>query len=432
MRFISFKVFIFLALILGSVLSCERNTQKDFNDYIDRIEGFGPEIDTPEVPASQVADIRGMWLLHANLSAGIPLGLRVKISSDEEWPVDEMGELQTPFNLRADIWLETQNPMVDDPVVSSDPAPALQEDGTFELSADPLILDPEVLGAASSVYATVTLNAQVIDADHFCGSASGDVTQPLTLNLAGSTFFAQRDDMGTLTLDQLPSRCTITDEEAPKGGGDEGAIPPSGGAIQMATRPEAPDLSDISSTLHDLSGSWLMNVQLPIGVALPLWVTFAQTTNQEGGALLDGAIRRDTDALSSEPLITFSTPLSADGRLEIWLPDFRLDGATQVEGQLLLVGLTGQSTGAIDASLVGGSNNGGADGGVDGGIDGSVGGVDGGIDVVSENGQRLYLCGVAAGQVTVPLPLDLAGTTFYAIPWSPGQTLPVDLPVACP
>ena len=80
---------LFATLSVGSS-ACEDIPQRDYDDFKSRTESFRPDELEVEV-SSQLSDLRGMWLLNARLSAGIDLGLRVKISA-VEWPEQLMDD----------------------------------------------------------------------------------------------------------------------------------------------------------------------------------------------------------------------------------------------------------------------------------------------------------------------------------------------------
>jgi len=205
----------------------------------------------------------------------------------------------------------------------------------------------------------------------FCGSATGDVTQPLALDLSGSTFAARRDDDGTLALTDVPQSCF------PHGAGGDGGV-------VETPRPMSPDLSSVSSTLADVSGDWILDANLAQSIPMKLWASLRFTPSPGGsGGSLDGALRRATDPPGSVALTTFSTAVAADGRFELWIPALVV-GTTQAS--VLLVGAT------RDADV---------------------------------------FCGAGAGRVHKPIDLDLAGTTFGATRWTPGTTVPTDTPDHC-
>jgi hypothetical protein len=145
----------------------------------------------------------------------------------------------------------------------------------------------------------------------------------------------------------------------------------------------SPDLSSVSSVAADLSGDWILSADLAQSLSLGLWASLVYTPSPDGGGALDGALRRATDPPGSIALATFSTLVSPDGRFELWLPALAI-GTTQAS--VLLVGATRSA------------------------------------DV---------FCGAGAGRVHKPIDLDLAGTTFGAVRWTPGTPLPTDAPDRC-
>ncbi|MBM4292325.1 MAG: hypothetical protein FJ138_13540, partial [Deltaproteobacteria bacterium] len=208
------------AALLLCALSCERQPDKDYEDFKRRAESLrAPPRD--EVSVSRLADLRGMWLLRASLSAGIDLGLRIRLFVVDEggaevaWPRDEAGAL-TPTPLEAEIWLDRQDPRVDEPIVRVSRTASVDAEGRFTLLADPLSLDPATLNLTTAVESVVYLHSETRSADSFCGRATGSVTVPLVIDLEGSTFFAARDDSFSLQLAELPSRCP--DEGGAEGG----------------------------------------------------------------------------------------------------------------------------------------------------------------------------------------------------------------------
>ncbi len=133
---------------------------------------------------------------------------------------------------------------------------------------------------------------------------------------------------------------------------------------------------------------------------LKLWASLIYTPDPAGGGgALSGALRRELDPFDAPPLVTFSTLVDAEGRFDVWLPGFVLDGAVRVEADLLIRG----------ATLVG-----------EGGAEGSAGGA------------AAAWCGGGAGQVRRPAPIALEGTTLYAHRWTPGTSAPDPLLGACP
>ncbi len=346
------RMLVLLALTAGGC----RGAGDDYADFLAR-RGVGSG-DEPQVQ-STLQDLNGRFLVHALLAGGLDLGLRAELAMDLS---------QQPIPLHARLWLATANPDSDAPLVETDSEVAA--DGTFALDAEPLMLAAgSTPGLNTAVDANVVLHAATQSTDAWCGTATGNVVEPLMLDLAGSTFAARRDDAGTLALADVPQSCF------PRDAGDGGVI--------ETPRPMSPDLSSVSSALADLSGDWILDANLAQSIPMQLWASLRFTPAAGGGGSLDGALRRATDPPGSVALTTFSTAVTADGRFELWLPALVV-GNTQAS--VLLVGATRSA------------------------------------DV---------FCGAGAGRVHKPIDLDLAGTTFGATRWTPGSPLPTDAPDHC-
>jgi hypothetical protein len=354
-----------LRLLLLALVGC-RGASDDYNDFLARRQVGDGGV---EVVQSQLADLSGRWLLHALLAGGLDLGLRVELSMDTA---------QTPIPMHARMWLATGNPATDPPLVETHTTVAA--DGTFTLDAEPLVLAPgSTPGLNVAVTANVVLAASTQSATSWCGTASGNVTQPLSLDLAGSTF-AARPDSRSLQLTEVPQSCFPKD---------------TSGVVMPAPKPPAPDLSSVPSVNADLSGNWIINANLAGSLPLQLWAELVYTPagTPDGGLTalpdggvagsLDGALRRATDPPGSLALASFTTQVTSDGRFQVWLPTL-LVGQTQAS--VLLVAATRSA------------------------------------DV---------FCGAGAGQVQKPIQLDLVGTTFGAVRWTPGTPLPASPPNQC-
>lgn len=344
-----------IALLFCAVAGC-RSPSEDWDDYLARTTrdgGVGP------ASPSQLADLNGRWWVHSLLAGGLDLGLRMDLAMDLA---------KKPVPLHATIWLAAADPDKDSPLLATDTS--VDQDGTFTLDAEPLEL---AAGAAPglnvAVSAAVLMDATTQSKDAWCGTATGSVSKPLTLDLAGSTFAARRDD-GTRALADVPSAC------APPT-----ATPDGGVVVEM---PDPPDLSSVPSELADLSGHWILSSELAGTLPLQLWASLTFVPAASGGGSLDGALRRATDPPGSPALASFSTTVDAAGRFQVWLPE--LDIGT-VQASVLLVGATESADG---------------------------------------------FCGAGAGTVRKPILLDLAGTTFAAVRWTPGTQLPASPPNHCP
>jgi hypothetical protein len=345
-----------LALAAASSSGCH-SALEDYDDYLSRRPGGAGE----QQVQSTLQDLNGSFLLHALLAGGLDLGLRVDL---------QMDLARTPIPLHARMWLAAADTAVEPPLVETDTTVA--PDGTFTLHAEPLVLAKGAApGLNVDVLANVVLDAATQSPTAWCGTATGTVDKPLSLDLAGSTFAARRDDAHALKTADVPPSCF------PRGAN------PDGGGVVETPKPMPPDLSSVPSMAADVSGDWLLNASLAGSVPLQLWASLKYTQAADGTGALDGALRRATDPIGSVALTTFSTAVTADGRFEIWMPQLQVG---TVDASVLLVGAT------HDADS---------------------------------------FCGAGAGRVHKPIDLDLKGTTFGAIRWTPGTPLPTAIPNRC-
>lgn len=374
-----------LLTVMALLVGCadRRTSSEDYRDFRDRTEGQRSQGMCERTVAfqSQPADLRGQWVVRTLLPGGINLGLRLGI----DWAEGEDGN--APISQVVRFWLEDQDPETEPPILETNATLAV--DGTFALVAQPLSLGAELLNTANPVEADVQLNSLVRDGESWCGTMTGSVTSPLTLNLEGSTFSAQRDEGDPIVLDDVPFQCPMTEcgetfsEDAgltEDGGSSDGGVP----------RPASPDLSDIESQRLDVTGDWLLSASLG-GLPLQLWVGLlyrpAEGMGPDG---IDGLIRLTRDEVVSPARVIFDTTMNADGQFDVWLPGFYLDTEIiVVEGDILL------SAVAIDENL---------------------------------------WCGRGGGAVTSPFPIDLSTATFAAVRWTPGTEppSPQDSLQACP
>ena len=89
------------------------------------------------------------------------------------------------------------------------------DDGTFvaELGEVTMVGDANAV-TFRDIVATLTLTGRVDSEDFFCGSVAGDVTIPLPIPLAGSTFGAVRVDDGNFVgVTDSPYACPASEED---------------------------------------------------------------------------------------------------------------------------------------------------------------------------------------------------------------------------
>ena len=242
---------------------------------------------------STLQDLSGPFVLHALLAGGLDLGLRAELAMD-------LGA--TPIPLHARLWLATANLDVDPPLIETDSVVAA--DGTFDLHAEPLVLAAGATpGLNTAVSANVVLHAATQSPTAWCGTATGDVTQPLALDLSGSTFAARRDDAGTLALTDVPQSCFPRTAPAATAASSsrraDGARSVVGAEhARRHQRQLDPRRQPRAGAAHALVGRARLHARRPGGA----------------GGSLDGALRRATDPPGSVALTTsrrWSSPTAA-------------------------------------------------------------------------------------------------------------------------
>jgi hypothetical protein len=356
---------------------CLANPRDDYDDFFTRADRRQP--DGGSGVESRLEAISGTWLVNSLLAGGINLALRMKFQMDESPP---------PRTMHVQIWIARKpgdTAPYGAPILSIDSQ--VDADGKFVLRAEPLVLGPAELPVNTNVRASVIMESITLGKDAWCGTATGSVSEPLVLDLKGTTFSARRDDGDTLAAADVPQRCPGSQ-----------AAPDAGAGPVDAGRPMPPDLSGVPSQLADLGGQWLMSAKLAGSLPLNLWVSLtyqaARPGMPDGGgvvgaASLDGALRRATDLPGSPALASFSTSIDAMGRFEIWVPQLSIESAVSdpIRARILLSGATlGADT----------------------------------------------FCGAGVGEVTSPIQIDLVGTTFSAARWMPGTPVPMAPVTKCP
>ena len=357
-----------------------RSPADDYQAYLERADRTRPDAGADMGgPVGAFADVTGNWFLRADLTAGLDLGLRVRLcafkasATEADW--ERCDPLTAPGKLMVRLWLEKQRIGVDRPLVETESI--VNARGEFVLRAEPLRLPAELVG--SEIVAQVIMDAHTTPDGAWCGDAHGDVTQPPGLEIDGSTFAGTRDPDQTAMHFDVPFACAP--EAKPPTGTDAG--PDAGPAASDArptgdtgpVRPESPDLSEMPSIAADLTGHWLVTARLANGLALQLWLSLVYAGGAEGGTL-DGAIHRTQDLPGTPAAATFTTSVTPDGRFELWLPEFSMRTSLgQLHADILLAAAT------VDAEV---------------------------------------FCGEGAGIVNRPLSTPLAGSTFGARRFVPG------------
>lgn len=184
-----------LALVgAASLLGCH-SPSEDYDRFVAATDEARKE--ALPIASSHFEDVSGKWLVSSLLAGGLALGLRMRFALDQA---------KTPVALTADIWLAAADTNLDPPLLTVQTV--IDDTGRFELQAVPLVLKQgSVKGLNVDVVANVIMDCYTQSIDEWCGGATGMVTDPLQLDLHGSTLGAARDEAGTKLIADVPSRC---------------------------------------------------------------------------------------------------------------------------------------------------------------------------------------------------------------------------------
>ena len=72
-----------VALLTASLLACGVTPREDYDDYVARTADRRSAGDAGSTE-STFHDLRGVWMVHATLTAGLELGLRIHLSGDRK------------------------------------------------------------------------------------------------------------------------------------------------------------------------------------------------------------------------------------------------------------------------------------------------------------------------------------------------------------
>ena len=258
-------------------------------------------------------------------------------------------------------------------------------DGHYELDMGTVM----VTGAAnpvtgSDIEATLQVIGDIVHINAACGEITGDLLNPLQVDLAGSTWGAIRlmddgSDPNTLPI-EFPYKCDM--------------VPPP-------PDPEEPDFPDIN-------GTFLFALETSLGPDLPLQfattVFFDPSPDGAGGtaefsfqplSLNQGETLVPREFIG-DPLVYSGIEVDAEGKYDIDM------------GLVMVTGMANPVTGSdIEATLV----------------------------VHGEIRNMNQFCGELEGELMSPLQFDLAGSTFAAMrladDGSDPDTLPTEFPYAC-
>jgi len=184
-----------IALALALALGACHSPSDDYDRFVAATDEARKE--ALPIASSHFEDVSGKWLVSSLLAGGLALGLRMRFALDQT---------KTPVALTADIWLAAADTNVDPPLITVQTI--IDDTGRFELQAVPLVLKQgSVKGLNVDVSANVVMDCYTQSIDEWCAGATGMVTDPLQLDLHGSTLGALRDDAGTKVIADVPSRC---------------------------------------------------------------------------------------------------------------------------------------------------------------------------------------------------------------------------------
>lgn len=177
-----------------------------------------------------LADVNGDFLLalSAVIAPATPLQFYATVTFTPEGEGGTVALNLQPLSLDV-LATEVPRQPVGDPLML--PAVAVSATGSFELPISEPVM---VTGAAnpitgSDIVATLNLSGSIQSEDLFCGTVTGEVTAPLMLDLAGSTFAAVRvTGLDALPGDPITSACPAggVGEDS---GGESGSDSESGG-----------------------------------------------------------------------------------------------------------------------------------------------------------------------------------------------------------
>lgn len=139
--------------------------------------------------------------------------------------------------------LDARNNVEIDAPISHDPDPIDVSPTTGEWEAHIVAVIPDKANPVSGSEVTVdmTLFGVIRSRDHFCGTADGDVVDPFTLNLDGSTFGAVRIPDGSGPGDVEPTGVCLTLPDDPDAGVPDAGAPDAGTPDAGAPDAGAPD-----------------------------------------------------------------------------------------------------------------------------------------------------------------------------------------------
>ncbi|NVB36673.1 hypothetical protein G6O69_02440 [Pseudenhygromyxa sp. WMMC2535] len=360
-----------------------------FNEFLDATEDDrikdeggtedGGEDDSGDSGEEGLTDMSGTYLfaLVTTLDPETPLQF---VTTIDMVVADDGQSATADFSfqpLSLDVGAKTEpREFVGDPLVYTDVS--FDADGNYELDMGNVQVSGEANPiTGSDIEATLQVIGEIVHARAFCGELTGEVTSPLTYDLAGSTFAAiMLDDDGSDPASlptEFPYRCDM--------------VPPA------------------DPSLPDISGDFLFALVTTLDPETPLQfathVDFSYAADGASGTAefcfqplsLDVGAKTEPREFVDEPLCYSDIAVDEAGAFEIDM------GTVQVSGEANPI--TGSD---IEATLV---------------VSGDIVHVD-------------AMCGELSGEVTSPLTYDLAGSTFGAMRLADDGSDPASLPTEFP
>lgn len=220
-------------LLAFAVQGCATpDADQRFSDYVDRVANHDTSVDAlPDITADVPQDVptdegdapcipveveftpQGTWFLavSANLDRARPLYIQVDIVPDgDDWRftfqplstdevISEDGTERTPRE-------DNRQPAGDAFVV---PGVAVDAEGNFEVTVENLIVQDEANPITGRlIRGTVTLTGNFRSTEWACGAVTGQIVEPLSINLNGSNFGMVRSD-DPKSIDTIRYSCAL-------------------------------------------------------------------------------------------------------------------------------------------------------------------------------------------------------------------------------
>lgn len=222
-----------LTLVVGMYSGCDTpDPQGEFDNFGERTRDDRVVADMSFNNGQQI-DFSGTYLLGiVSLLSPTPILLETEVSVNENFEIDFVFQ-----PVKTDVDAQSGTPRADPRTPVGDEIPVsgvqLQEDGTFVVDLGEVSVGGEANPiSGSDIIANITLNGSVQSPTFFCGTASGNVFEPIMLPLDGSTMGAVALEGAAITEVMPAGSCTPstnnTNNDADMGGdmGDDMGMMP--------------------------------------------------------------------------------------------------------------------------------------------------------------------------------------------------------------